>query len=337
MLGADLRDFSWLVGGGRSGPMSPVRWLRRLFGESAALAIATAWDWRRYDAIYASGEDVGLPLALALRVSHGRRPHLVMRMEQVGYGRTSLRRRIYEAFARLSFARVDRVLCRTEAHVELLTSRFGRSEQDTSFVPESVDTSFFDPSSSPDEAAASKVPACPYILAAGLEMRDYQTLLAACDGLPTRVVIAAGSPWSRSGAGLDAARHRRTVSVGSFTRAEMRELYRHAALVVVPVHPTSRACGMNVVLEAWAMSCPVIASDTAGLRSYIRHKEDALTLEPHDSEALRETLSRCLRDQCSHKERTEAGRRKVLVELSLDRYLQTVTEYLAGARETRGD
>ena len=53
-----------------------------------------------------------------------------------------------------------------------------------------VDTAFFDP-------ALVDVEPERMICSAGLERRDYPTLMEAVDGLDVQVVIAAASPWSK--------------------------------------------------------------------------------------------------------------------------------------------
>jgi glycosyltransferase involved in cell wall biosynthesis len=183
-----------------------------------------------------------------------------------------------------------------------------------------IDTKFFDPDSAPSVAPPVDEP---YILSAGLERRDYTTLLDAVEGLPIRLVIAAGSPWSKEDfhttRGLPA-----NVIVASFNHEEMRELYRHARLVVLSVFPTERACGMNVVGEAWAMRRPVIASATEGLIEYMSSGKNGLLVAPGSADEVRNAITHLLSSTDRADQLAANGADFVRSTLSLDNFLSTV-------------
>lgn len=301
-----------------------LKLLARLTGQrSFFLALRCLRTVRDDDAVYATGEDIGFPLAILMRISGVRRPCLVLRLEQPTYGRSWLRRAIFDYYLRRALPRIDRILCRTEAHVRYLNERFKVPLERLSFVPETTDPDFYCPDG--ESARADDWPQNSCIVSAGLELRDYETLIEAVRGLPVSVVIAAGSPWSHARY-VGVGRLPANVTVASYTPVEMRELYRSASLVVVPVLPTMRACGMNVVLEAWATGKGVVASRTEGMSAYLDDGETALLAEPGDAVDLRAKIVRLLNDPSEARRLGANGRARVEDELNLDRYLETVRE-----------
>jgi glycosyltransferase involved in cell wall biosynthesis len=322
-------DFSWLETRCAREPLT--RLLRKTVGWSAALAVRALPALRKAEAVYCSGEDVGLPLGVLLALS--RRPTVVMRMEQPLYGSSKLKRSLWTALLRTSLLRIDTVLCRTRAHVAFLAS-LGYSR--AIFTPETTDPAFWNSLSQKDtlsrglgegESEATQLQALRVrVLSAGLEERDYETLIRAVEGTEWRLTIAAGSPWSKFAFASDAPPP--NVCVGKFSQSELREKYAAADIVVLAVNPTERACGMNVVLEAWAMGVPVIATDTPGLRSYLRDGENALLVPPRSPEALRDALKKLRADPKLSDQLAKNGKRCIESWGNLTSYVSVVERAL---------
>jgi glycosyltransferase involved in cell wall biosynthesis len=307
--------------------------LARVTGRrSLALALRCLNRIRQEDAVYVTGEDVGFPLAILMRLFRVLRPRLVLRLEQPTYGRSRLRRALFDFYMRRALPRIDRVLCRTEAHVRYLNERFRVPLERLSFVPETTDAAFFSPGDS--LAPEREWPQHTCIVSAGLELRDYGTLAEAVRGLPVSVVIAAGSPWSHERYANSKALPA-NVTVASYDPLEMRELYRSASFVVVPVKPTMRACGMNVVLEAWATGKAVIATRTEGMAAYLENEETALLVEPADADDLRAKIARLLNFPAEARRLGANGRARVEAELNIDCYIEAVGEAIDSALATR--
>lgn len=161
-------------------------------------------------------------------------------------------------------------------------------------------------------------------MSAGLEMRDYDTLIKAVEGLPLYLVIGAGSPWSKFRYARSQETVPKNVIVNTFTPVQMRALYQFTEFVVVPVKPTMRACGMNVVLEAWAMQKPVVASRTEGLTSYIDDRHTGLFYEPLNPEDLRAKIQYALANSEEAREWGKNGRQRVLEAFNLECYLNEI-------------
>lgn len=329
-----IRDFSWLR---RQASQSPLTSLLVRLGERIGfwhvwLALRLLADLRSVGVIYATGEDVGIALAVLLRLTGQRDQRLVMRIEEPVYGRTPLRRTIIRAIVSFGLKRIDLILTRTHAHVERLRDELGVPAERLRFVADTVDTEFFSPNTLPAPHQIQGVKK-PYILSAGLELRDYRTLVEAVRDLPVEVVIAAGSPWSSYGFGLTREELPPNVKVEKYTPRQMRELYRGAAIVAVPVVPTKRACGISVVLEGMAMGRPVVAAHTEGLASYVEDGVNALTFEPGDAAGLRRRLVELLEDRALAEQIGAGGYRCILRHHRLQRMTNTLHDIIA----TMGD
>ncbi|MEP7190806.1 MAG: glycosyltransferase family 4 protein [Roseiflexaceae bacterium] len=334
-LGAQLYDFGWFKD--RASHQRSARllyWAANRIGQwSLWLALLSFWTMKEYDVVYATGEDVGLPLAALLRLAGKKYPRVIMRLEQPTYGRTLFRRFVFNSLLRFALKRIDLTLCRTNAHAQMLKEAFGASPETVVFTPETTDKLFFSNSTTAVSCDSLDIPTTPYIVSAGLEMRDYPTLIAAVRDLPVKVIIGAGSPWSKFRFDANSTPDLPdNVRVSSFTAAQMRELYRSAAFVVAPIKPTLRACGMNVVLEAWAMGRAVIASRTVGLTDYIQQNETGIFVEPSNVEDLRSKILYLLQQPDEATRLGQNGSKRVATDLNLERYIGILAAAIAKLR-----
>lgn len=144
--------------------------------------------------------------------------------------------------------------------------------------PFAVDTGFWSP---------APAPAGGTVVAIGNDgHRDWETLVRAAAAIPAPVRILTGHPrpaalppnvsWE------DADWHRRVL-----TDPQVRELYRTAAAVVVPVEDVPQPSGQSVTLQASACARPVVLSRTRGLwDESLRDGEHVAFVPPGDPEAL---------------------------------------------------
>jgi glycosyltransferase involved in cell wall biosynthesis len=120
------------------------------------------------------------------------------------------------------------------------------------------------------------------ISSAGLEYRDYRTLLAATAGLDIDVVIAAASYWSHHGS-LAAAVLPPRVQLESFDYQVLRDLYARSRFGVVPLYNGDNQAGITIILEAMSMGKAVIVSHMRGQTGVVRDHSRA---NRSDSERL---------------------------------------------------
>jgi len=299
------------VGGHLSHPRLPGGLLGRLEAKTRPFG-----DWRqgwratRSDAcgLLSLSEKAALAPALLDR----RRPHLA-----VAHNLTTPRRRQLQR-ATNWLERLHRivVLCRTQE--AYLRAEVGLPAERVRFIYDKVDHRFYSPSGAPPEG---------YVLSVGQTRRDYPTLLEAVRGMRVRTVIVASSPWT----GTDSRLHEIPTEVVVRSRlpyGELRNLYDRASVVVVPLEPgLDFAAGVNAVLEAMAMSRPLVVTSTPGIADYVEDGVTGRLVPAGDATALREAIEELLGDR-QGAERLGANGRAVVDE---GRNLET---YVAKLRTT---
>src|SRR5205085_5917007 len=104
---------------------------------------------------------------------------------------------------------IDRTICYSTAQEKLARNKLGLRDGQVSLVLHPADSAFWKPAASESEREADNemlrevgldLPSgAQVVCSAGLEFRDYPTLMNSVDKLPigTHVVIAASSPWSK--------------------------------------------------------------------------------------------------------------------------------------------
>jgi glycosyltransferase involved in cell wall biosynthesis len=293
-MGADLVDH-----GAVARDTSPtIRVVRKLLGANVALAVMCFRARKRYGVIITDGEQVGLPLAALLRWrSAARRCRHVMIVHIMSVKKKSTLFR----FARLGRG-IDRYVVYATAQRRFLVDELHVDPDDVRLHPFMVDTAFFDPH------AVEPVTLRPTVCAAGLECRDYPTMLRAVDGLDARVVLAAASPWSKRSTGLDGAVLPSNVEVVRLDLFQLRQLYADSSVVVMPLQPVEFQAGITTILEAMAMARPVVCTRTAGQTDTIDDGVNGVYVAPGDAPAMRTAIERLLADERARAELGAAAR-----------------------------
>ncbi len=318
------------------------RLLRRLAGAPVAKAWLAFCRRGRYAVVFSDGEHIGLPLALLLRLS--RRPP---RHVTIGHLLTTPAKRAIFRWLRPQ-GRLDLVLVHAAEQARAAVAELGLRPEQVRLVPYQVDPTFWAPDGrAPDDLICS----------AGLEYRDYATLLAAVEGLPVRVVIAAASYWSRHRRATDSAALPANVTVTALDYVALRELYARSRFVVVPLCPVDNQAGITTVLEAMAMGKAVVVTATRGQRDVVRGRmctaagpvgaplggpaafgcvgpdaeaETGLYVPPGDPMALRAAIRYLLEHPAEAARMGAAGRRVVERWMSLDHFVARVVAAVHG-------
>ncbi len=271
------------------------------------LSVSQAVRARRSSAsaYVALSERVGLPLSLL----PGDAPRI-----QIAHLLTSpQKRRMAQMTGYLR--RTDATLVFSRPQERYLRDEVGLDPSRARFIPDKVDHRFFTPGGDTDGG---------YVLSVGREQRDYDTLVEALAPLDVPGVIVSGSPWSHRAAGPLSVPENIEVRSG-LSYPALRELYRNARAVVIPVFPgTSYAAGVNGILEAMACATPVIASDTPGLSGYIRDGVDGRTIAPGNAPALRQTVEELWEDPAQARRLGDAGRDIVECDRTVDHFVERV-------------
>lgn len=137
-----------------------------------------------------------------------------------------------------------------------------------------------------------------YVLSVGNDARrDYELLAATAARCSHRFKVVTARPRPDSlPANVEWLRgdwHAQALS-----DRELRDLYRGAALVAIPLKDSLQPSGQSVCLQAMACGKPVVLTDTRGLwsREMMRDGENVLLVPPGDGDALLRTIQRLMED-----------------------------------------
>jgi glycosyltransferase involved in cell wall biosynthesis len=246
--GRDYLDLAAALDGDVLDAGTVGRGASKLARQSALLAWKAARLAGRYDVVFTDNERVGAFLGILLSGRRTRPAHVML-----GHHLTPSKKRPWLLLAR---AGIDRLIVHSEAQGRVACDRLGLHADKVEVLPYQVDTEFWQPLGLPQEGT---------VCSAGLECRDYPTLLAAADSLPAQVRIAAASHWSRKRSRINREVVPPNVDVRPYAYPELRELYDRSRFVVAPLVDTDFQAGITSILEAMAMAKAVVVSGTRGL------------------------------------------------------------------------
>jgi glycosyltransferase involved in cell wall biosynthesis len=292
----------------------------RLLERAGGAALLLAWvcfrERKRYDAVFTDGEQVGLPLAALCRLT-ARRPFAhVMIVHILSVPKKT---RLYRALRLGRF--IDTMVVYSSAQRRFVADELGFPIERVLLTPFTVDTAFF---------CADRVEARPgprlTLSSAGLEFRDYPTLMEAVRGLDARVVIAAASPWSTRPDSTHGAAVPPNVEVCRLGFVDLRQLYADSGFVVMPLHDVDFQAGVTTILEAMAMEKAVVCSRTRGQTDIVVDGLNGLYVEPADPAALRRAIDALLADPARTERLGKAGRDLVVRECDVSVYAVRLAE-----------
>ncbi len=318
---ADLLDYAAV-----DADTSPlIKLTRRVAGRDAALAMM-GWQRRhQYGAIFTNGENVGIPLALLL-ASMRRRPTHV----SIGHRLSAGKKRPFFTFLRAD-RRFDTIFVYAQSQRDFAEDHLGIPFQKLDLISFQVDDRFFRP-----------LPGVPVIsdqiCAAGLEWRDYPTLIEAVTTMPDlSVKLAAASPWSKSANDTEHRPLPANVDARRYDYDGLRTLYAQSAFVVVPLKETDFQAGVTTILEAMAMGKAVIATRTLGQTDVIIEGVTGLTVPPGDVLAWQRAITRLREDPALCERLGRNARRWVEEHATLDRWTARLAHALQNAPAESAD
>ena len=297
-----------------------VQAVRKALGFSAAVAYLAFVDRQGADAFFTTGEDIGLPLAMLLKLRLVRASHTM-----IAHTLAPAKKRIF--FKAGAGSRLDKVLCYASTEERLMLDELGLPGRAVQRFNYHADEQFFHPM--PEVAEEPNL-----ISAAGQLLRDYDTLVKATTGLPVQVRIAAGSPWiskeMRPTGGLPP-----NVGWQKYNRYDLRALYARSALAVVPLHQNVYQTGISTILEMMAMGKCVIATRTHGQVDTIIDNETGVYVPPGDADALRAAIQRLLASPADRQRIGRAARAFIEKEAGLDLFTEKCLTAMKDAHAAR--
>lgn len=274
-----------------------------------------------YDVLFSYGaEKVGLPLALLLKVTRRRVPFVAL------FGWISSRRQ--GTVLKLAHSSIDSIILPPSAQRAYAVARLGVPSEKVVDLPWGTDTDFW----------CDGEPSGDLICSAGREMRDYELLIRALEGtgIPCHIAgaVVAGKQdrWRRTVGGLgETASLPPNVTVGPLNAVQLRDLYRRARFVVLPLLQSDTDNGITCMLEAWAVGRPVICSQVDGQRDALVHGQTGLFVPVGDVAALRTTILDLWSSPAEASRMGQNGRRYVADARALSHFSEGVANVIRAA------
>ncbi len=271
---------------------------------------------RRARCFLASGEDIGLALALLARgMGDHRRIYIVTHGSFFGAAKFRALMRALRRDPNLYFLPLSESLATT------LITEFGVPAGRVINTSYGVDTRFLHPAhASPADIAQPE--SRHLIVAAGAANRDYRLLIEAVShlGAVVDLRIAAGSTWFEANTDLGE-RIPDHVRVEPCPFPALRGLLGSADFVVVPLRPGRHACGYAAIADAMAMGKAVIATRTEHASDLVVEGLTGLYVRAHDPAGLVSAIERLIGDPDLARRMGVAGRRRVEELFSLEAYV----------------
>ncbi len=290
-----------------------VKLVDRWFGTPWAVALIALWRARGSQAVIATGEDIGLKLALLTRIVRGRTP-IILTCHNIATRRPAF----YLGRLKVGSA-VARFQCLSRAQADILAGRYGIGHGRIQVIYWHVDHDFF----RPDPA----VPLKDQICSAGTASRDYATLIEATRDIEVDVKIAADSAWFPQALNISHDTLPQRVEARSYgTYEALRRLYAESLFVVVPLYDVPFSAGYTVILEAMAMGKAVVVSRIAQRDDFVVDGWNGFYVTPGDVEGLRERIRYLLAHPDEARRLGANGRAMVEERFTLADYVRRMEE-----------
>ena len=317
----DLYDYAAL-----DADSSPLVKAARKGGRDAGMAMAGFARRRAYDAVFTNGENIGIPLGLLFKAS-ARRPWHVT----IGHRLSTGKKRLFFTSAK-AHRQIDRIFLYARTQYDFARQTLGVPGASLRLIPFHADDRFYRPL--PDTPVNQN-----QICSAGLEWRDYPTLIEAVSTTPElSVKLAAASPWSKHQNETENRTLPPNVDARRYEYGDLRTLYAESLIVVVPLYENDFQAGVTTILEAMAMGKAVIATRTTGQADVIIDGETGLYVAPGDVAGWRAAISRLREDHALRTRLARAGRRWLEDNATLDRWADGIAGALReGAVSPRAD
>jgi glycosyltransferase involved in cell wall biosynthesis len=290
------------------------------YGGDFASALASLRTANRADAVFATADTVGIPLLLLERAGLLRPPlvyaaiGLPERLLQLRGGRV---RRLYARALRSAAT----IVTYSQAEADWLRDWLGADAPVIRFVPFGVDVDAFRADERPSDVDVVSVGADP--------RRDFELLLGVAVRHPELTFRIVASPdRARSLGRLPA-----NVSLESgLSLEQVRDRLAAGRVVALPVQPNSYSGATTVLLQAMALSRPVVVSRTDAIAAGygLADRTNCRLVDPGDPDEFERALLETLDDPGSLGTR---ARETVEQDFTWERYTTTLWKILSGAWE----
>lgn len=299
-----------------------VRLVARFAGRNAALALMAFQRRHDFDVIFTNAENVALPLALLFKTVAQRPRHVT-----IGHRLSAKRKRLFYSWLR-AHRQMDAIFVYASSQRDFAQSVLRIPEKVLRLIPFQADHRFYRP--------LSAVTRENQICAAGLEWRDYPTLIEAVKDQPQLSVrLAAASPWSKHSNETEGRALPANVDARRYDYQALRELYAESSFVVVPLYDNDFQAGITTILEAMAMGKAVVVTGTCGQTDVIAHGLNGLYVRPGEPADWRAAIARLRDDPTLRARLGRRARRWVEENATVDHWVDNVVTALRGLPEKK--
>ena len=278
------------------------------------LAVMGLLRRREFENIYATGEDIGMPLAALFHAvrDYGRLTVVIHQCD------TPKRRLIMRALGPRIWGNV---ICLAEEQRRILTEELGLPRHLVHRFDQWIDPLFFTPDSADSRSESGE-----YAFSCGRESRDYLTLQRAAETLPYsfRVVASGWAPHAGFDAAVGITARSNVDVITGLSYRELRDAYEGSRFVIVPLNRITYAAGVTSVCEGMAMGKAIIVSDSPGIRDYVDPGISGLVVPVGDEVAMRQAIRELWENPKRCAIMGAHNRRWVEQELNVDRYVERV-------------
>lgn len=301
------------------------RWVEgKLISGFLTQSVRALWKESSYDVIIAHGSRSVIGLALLHRLLGRWKPKLVV-FDIESFGRPRSGWRLW--VVRQAVEALDAVLYHARPQEDYYSAYLPQLEGKTHFIPLGIGMST--KPFSWDEIGRGE-----FILSVDTtapRRREWDVLIRACRRLrdPPRLRIIGKTRWSSEELGeedLPAG----IELVPRMPAPELRKLMQQCTLAVLPLFERGHAHGQLSLLELMAAGAPVVVSDTAGVRDYVRHGETALLYSSGNSDQLAERIQWALEHPSERRALGRRAREAVKERFSGERFSQRIYQLIAG-------
>jgi len=221
-------------------------------------------------------------------------------------------------FFRALHPQMDAIFVYSELQKQYGVRELGIPPEKLHFIPFHADTHFYRPMS-PSATAPARM-----ISGAGLEWRDYPTLIEAVRGLDVELRLGASIAWSKHQNETEKIALPPNVTAQRYEYFDLRQLYADSQFIVVPLYQNDFQAGITTILEGMAMGKAILSTRTDGSAGAVREGENGLLVPPGDVEAWRNAITYLLNNPEIASRMGRAGRKDLEDSMSLDHWVENL-------------
>jgi glycosyltransferase involved in cell wall biosynthesis len=247
-----------------------------------------------------------------------------------------IRKCVFRALDVEVFRRADHTIFVGEAGEREARTRWAIPQDKVSTIPNGVDTELFAPLRGSDSGDPWPNVAAGYCLYVGTlsPRKGVDLLLRALVDVNIPCVVAGDGPSRQEleRTARELGLSERVSFLGSVAHSELPELYRKAAMFVLP---SSADATPLALLEAMASGVPPVASSLHGILQVIRHRHNGLLVPPGDLEALGAAMAELAADASLREELGRNARATVVEKFDWMGLVRQVVKVYEGLLQQR--